>query len=144
MPCSKQNVRWPHNWSAVVYQDSENGPEWETYRVTLLSDPSAVHHANNSIMLNLVKIQWPLETKTKLSVLYGGSYNQQIVRRPGGYNSGINVEVGGSWWSSFGLMLYPDGDPVHMSDGRRLLCWLLFYFGNKEMLMNVQAGTNVQ
>ena len=55
--------------SAVVHQDGKNNREWETNWVTGLLDQSAVHHATNSIMHNLVKQQWFFKTETKFSEL---------------------------------------------------------------------------
>ena len=55
--------------NAAIHQDSKSNRKWETIRVDRLSNPFAMHHATNSIIQKVMKMQLSNQTKTKLSVL---------------------------------------------------------------------------
>ena len=92
--CSDKQME---TWIALAHQDNETNPFWWWSMVALLSiwkhtgmsrlqndwNTGVSVFKANSDMYELVKIQLSIQTETKLSVLWGMSCNQQIVRLRG-------------------------------------------------------------
>ena len=57
-------------WNTFIHQESKIRIKWEMIWVTLLSNPCAIHNANNSFIYELAKKQLSVQTETNFYVLY--------------------------------------------------------------------------